>query len=700
LWNALRAGSKMGGVTFTDLTEAEQLLWEAFPRGTWVDLGTVGVPAEGLGDAIGPDSSRIIRAEVIGALLLGAVKADAGWAAGIRLRGAVVTGQLNLAGASVAWPVAFERCWFDSEISFAECSVKTIGVVDSQLPAFNGTRMRLDGILDLRGSAISDIVRLEQAKVTGQLRMREARIGTAPAGAVPVRAVAVSASGLAVDGDVDAFRLEAHGAVSMPSAAITGSVDLVAARITCPAQQALVMDCSVIGGKLDCRQIIVKGEFRILNSRVTAMILMSDAKLDNPGEMALSGGGLTADGGVFLTGFAAKGEIRLVGARLAANLTMNSAAFDNPGGVAVDLERATIGSCHGIGMTCKGQLILTGARISGDLDFTEAAFDPGDGRPALLGQRAWIDGKLVLSGINAQGEVDLRTVKVGASVLLNGAQLCNPAGSACRMSRARVAADMFCYEMTAVGMVRMAGITIGGAVILRQARLSHPDGIALDAPDVQARELVMLPAVPIEGAVDLSGANVGVLRDDPSSWPAQLSLDGLRYETLDPQLPARERLQWLARDPRGHQPRTYEQLAAYYNAVGQQAQARAVLYAREQIQRQGKAPFYRAWSLLQDITVGYGYRPRRALAWLALLLTAGSVIFSVAPPPALQTGMAPHFNGIIYTIDLMLPVVNLGQKYAFNPGGTEQWLSYFLIAAGWTLATTVAAGAARILRRS
>jgi len=691
----------MEDMTFAALTEAEQLLWEAFPRGAWVDLDIVEVPAEGLRDAIGQDPSRIIRAEVIGALLLGAVKVDAGWAAGIRLRGAVVTGQLDLAGASVAWPVACERCWFDSEIGFADCTVKTISLVDSQFPAFNGTRMRLDGILDLRGSAISGLVRLEQAKVTGQLRMREARVGTAPEAAPALEAVAVSASGLAVDGDIDAFRLEAHGAVSMSSATITGSLDLAGARITCPAERALVMDYCVIGGKLDCRQIIVEGEFRILNSRVTAMILMSGARLDNPGQVALSGGGLTADGGVFLTdGFAANGELRLVGARLAANLTMNGATFDNPGGLAVNLERARIGSCDGVGLTCKGQLSLTGARISGDLDLSGPALNTGDGRPALLGQRTWIDGKLVLSGIKAQGEVDLRAVKVGASLLLHGAELCNPAGTAWRMSRAQVAADMFCYEMAAAGRVRMAGITIGGAVILQQVRLSYPQGIALDAPDLQARELVLLPAAPVEGTVDLRDASVGVLRDDPGSWPAQLGLDGFTYEMLDPQLPARQRLQWLARDPRGHQPRTYEQLAAHYNAVGQQAQARAVLYAKEQIQRQQKAPFYRAWSVLQDITVGYGYRPRRALAWLTVLLTAGSIVFSVAPPPALQPDMAPHFNGIIYTIDLMLPVVNLGQKYAFNPSGTEQWLSYFLIAAGWTLATTVAASAARILRRS
>ncbi len=144
----------------------------------------------------------------------------------------------------------------------------------------------------------------------------------------------------------------------------------------------------------------------------------------------------------------------------------------------------------------------------------------------------------------------------------------------------------------------------------------------------------------------------------------------------------------------------YEQLAAYYTALGQPSRGRAVLHARERAQRRGRSLAARIWGMLQDVTVGYGYRPRRALAWIGLLLATGSVVFSVVPPPALQAGAAPHFDGIIYTLDLLLPVVNLGQKNAFNPGGPEQWLSYLLIAAGWTLATTVAAGAARVLQRS
>ena len=101
-------------------------------------------------------------------------------------------------------------------------------------------------------------------------------------------------------------------------------------------------------------------------------------------------------------------------------------------------------------------------------------------------------------------------------------------------------------------------------------------------------------------------------------------------------------------------------------------------------------PLARGWSRLQDLTVGYGYQPWRAALWLALLLAVGSIVFHISPPAALQPSAAPHFNPVIYTLDLLLPVVNLG-KYAFNPAGAEQWFSYALIAAGWLFATTIAA---------
>lgn len=103
-----------------------------------------------------------------------------------------------------------------------------------------------------------------------------------------------------------------------------------------------------------------------------------------------------------------------------------------------------------------------------------------------------------------------------------------------------------------------------------------------------------------------------MLVDDPACWPATLDLSGLTYQALEPQLPARDRLRWLARHSEGHEPEPYEQLASRYIAAGQPAQARRVLYARERLQRDRKPPLGRAWSWLQDLAVGYGYQPWRA----------------------------------------------------------------------------------------
>jgi hypothetical protein len=112
-----------------------------------------------------------------------------------------------------------------------------------------------------------------------------------------------------------------------------------------------------------------------------------------------------------------------------------------------------------------------------------------------------------------------------------------------------------------------------------------------------------------------------------------------------------------------------------------------------------RRPLARTWSILQDVIVAYGYQPWRALLWLAILLTAGSVLFAADPPPPIQASLAPHFNPVIYTLDLLLPVVDLDQKHSFNPAGIEQWITYLLVASGWILATTIAAGAARVISR-
>jgi hypothetical protein len=349
-----------------DLTESEQLLWKAFGRGQWVDLGSA---AAGL---------PVIRAEVIAALLLGASGAEPGSTAGVRLRGAAVTGRLDLMAGTAAWPLVCDGCRFDTEVGLVDSSLRTVCILNCELPAFDGTRLRLEGILDLAGSTVAGTVQLQQARVSGQLRLRGVRVGAAGAGAV-----AVMARGLSVDGEADCAGLEARGLVCFEGAAVTGTLDLAGAQISCPAERALDLNYAAIGGTLSCPGLAVEGETRANNCRVSVELVMRGARLENPGGVAFFAGGLEVAGGAFFgRGFRATGEFVLIGARLASNLSVGGSTFDNPGGLAINLERASIATLRADGVSCRGQLLMAGVSVGGDVGLTGAVLETGDGQPA------------------------------------------------------------------------------------------------------------------------------------------------------------------------------------------------------------------------------------------------------------------------------------------------------------------------------
>ena len=369
-----------------DLSDPERLLVQAYPRGSWVDLGRRSRDDVGHEPGAGSQSGRVIRAEVVRAVLLGAATAEPGCAAGLQLRGAHITGMLDLADINIPCAMVFESCHFDDEIRLAESVTRSVRFVGSRFPSFDGTRMHTDGILDFSDCVISTVVRLDQAKITGQLCLDGATVGSG--------AVAVSADGLSVDGSVKYTRLTATGAVSMQVSQVTGSIDLTDARITCTGSLALAVGNAQIGGRLIGRAMRVDGEMLLHDTRITRVEL-AGARLHNPTGAALSAGGLIVSGGMFCTGgFTAVGAIWLVGAQLGANLALRKAKLTNPGKIALNLDRATIGECDGSGLICSGQVSLIFARISSGLNLASAQLDPGPGQAALVADGALIDGTL------------------------------------------------------------------------------------------------------------------------------------------------------------------------------------------------------------------------------------------------------------------------------------------------------------------
>ena len=688
-------------VDLSGLSGAERLLLKAFPVGAWADLRTGDPGRDELAGGAGWGPERTIRAEVIASLLLGesallrAAAPGQGKVPAVRLRGVQVAGRLDLMGGTVRHALVCEQCYFAEAPRFVEATTRTIRLADSWLPGFNAARMRLEGIFSLHRTVVDGVLIVDRAKITGEANLQAAAI------AAGADRTALAADGLTVDGDLDIADMSARGLVVLRGARIAGSVYAAGARISRPGADAVTADHAVIGGTFEGDRMVVEGKTRLRNTRVAGNMRLTAARLDNPGDVALEAGGLTVKGGLWCQdGFTAAGEVRLTGARTGGGVELAGARLSQPGSVALCLDRAAMADVDATGLVVAGgKVTVAGAQITGRLNLEEAELRNGPGTPALVADGSAIGTDVILTRAKVSGEVAARAIRVGGRVHLQQAVIDNGPGTAVRLTRADVTVDVLCDHMTVIGKVRMAGTTVGGSLFLWKSRLRNPAGKALDASQLQVTEIVLKPAEPVQGSVCLSNARTRVLIDDPELWPGRMELDGFTYESLDPPLPARERLRWLARDSRVAQPQIYEHLAAYYARIGQPAEARRVLCAKERHQRPGNGWLARAWGIVQDFTVGYGYQPWRAVLWLALLLSIGSTVYAASPPPALTPGSAPHFNPVAYTLDLLLPVVNLGQKYAFNPGGLEQWFSYLLIAAGWILATTIAAGVARVLTR-
>ncbi|WP_107451010.1 membrane-associated oxidoreductase [Streptomyces sp. RTd22] len=304
---------------------------------------------------------------------------------------------------------------------------------------------------------------------------------------------------------------------------------------------------------------------------------------------------------------------------------------------------------------------------------------------------------VVATALSARGEVRLDGATVTAQVAMSSARLHNPGGIALNAKGLTVGSDLTARGLHAQGSITLRSARIPGQLDLTEARLSSPDGMALRVSSAAIGEMWLRDATPIEGTVNLRRTQLQLLHAEPAVWPEQVRLGEFTYTTLLPHLPAADRLPLLVRDE--YLPHAYQQLTAAYQRVGDDTATRLVQLAAYRRHRTTLPAYARAWSWVQDITVGYGFRPLRAAAWLGALLLIGTIAYALHHPRPLKSGEAPDFNPLFYTFDLLLPIIGFGQESAYAPHGGYQWLSYALIISGWLLVTTIVAGITRAISR-
>jgi hypothetical protein len=672
------------------LSTAEAALWEAFPRAATVDLRT-GDQTDDPASGAEWGTRRSVRAEVIAALLLGARAAEPGMVPAVRLSGARITGLLDLSFAEVGYALLLQNCYWDERPHLAGMRLRQISLSGSYLPGLQLSDSQIDGLLLLDRCCFSGGIVLTGTRVSGILSLSRARLSGDPA---------LNAVSLAVERDLVCAGMSAQGECRFPGAQIGGRMVLDGARLEHSGFRALTADGLVAQRGVFCLdKFNAKGEVRFPDVHAGPRFAMAGATLYNPGGPALSAERLSVEGELLLDdGFTADGQVSVQGSTVKGGLSFNGATLRNQPGIALNAGRCTLdnGLYAMDGFRAHGEVQIGGARVHGSVNFSGASLlNPGG--IALLADRLEVSGRFFCSaGFTAQGQIRLVDARVGSSLLLTGAHLSNAPGPAIRGEGLTVGAILDCCDgFTSDQEISLVSARVTSELCFESATI-HAD---LDLRSVHAAMLRTNAATSIDGTLDLRHAAAVVLRDRPPGWPGPVRLDGFAYTTVESLCPTAEWVGWLKKNSGGYQPQPYEQLGVVYRTMGHDAQARTVLLTKQR-QRRSTLPLpLRIWGHLQDWVVGYGYQPQKAALWLTLLLAIGTIAFATGHPAPLARGQAPQFNPFLYTLDLLIPIAGFGQRNAFNPLGWHHWLAAALIAAGWILATTIAAGITRVLSR-
>ncbi|MFJ4470519.1 oxidoreductase [Streptomyces sp. NPDC089424] len=475
------------------------------------------------------------------------------------------------------------------------------------------------------------------------------------------------------------------------------------------------------------------GPGRTVRARIVCWLLLDGPPALAGRVAALKLTGVRISGSLDLAGGAVVPYVELRGCCFEREISMPEAQFRTVRLVNCAVPRLEAARVHTEGdlhlPRCRfpGGVRLTDAHIGTDLLLNQAVVHRDRTGRSISADGITVGQDLQAEMLESHGELSLRSANVGVSLSLRGARLRNPytrhalnapqltVGRTLYLSPAGVGSPQLAGRTPARGTriqhfecqggVRLDDGRFGDAVDLERARFTFTDDQELSLRRVQAPELRFLGERPQRGKVVLSGVRTINLVDRAGSWPGigNLAMRGFVYENLVPQgsFPLARRLAWVAAATAEYHPEPYERLAAVLRASGEDEDAREVLLAKHRRRRETLPPAGKLWGYAQDLAVAYGYRPGRAAVWMAVLWAAGSLAFASAGRP--RTGSStgePPWNPALFALDLLLPVIDLGQMGFWHLDGGWQWLAAALVLLGWILATTVAAGATRLLRRN
>lgn len=337
------------------LTEVECSLVNAVQTGNVFDLSD--------------EDDNSIRASVIRDILRGKLAGDAD-PRGIRIREAVITGDLDLTDLHTSIPLALASCTLRMPIRLDRSHLSSLDLTGCELDCLSGWYLHCEHDLNLTGLRCPGGIEIPHARVGGQLGLSDAELGCGSGPALNLDGAQIAGT-VFLDEDFSVKSSSTLGAVRLVGVTIGGQLDLSGARIINDAGPALYADGARIEGSAFIKKCTVTarselGAVSLIEGHIKGELNFGGATLENIEGPALNADGININGTAFLddgftiTGQGSRGVLRLPYARIGGQLSLDGISPRNTNGkLAVDLGGARV----------EDEFILDVGRIVEDMNF-------------------------------------------------------------------------------------------------------------------------------------------------------------------------------------------------------------------------------------------------------------------------------------------------------------------------------------------
>ncbi|OAZ58167.1 hypothetical protein SRCM100623_03031 [Acetobacter pasteurianus] len=316
---------------------AEKKLIDACVRGKLCKIST------SLPCANDKNSENTIRASIIRFLLLGGDKTHPTHQHGVQLAGAWIDGELNLNNCVIKGRLVIIKCHFDKGISALDASLIGFCLVGTNIPRINADRIQIAGNLMMRsGFKAEHTIKIVNAVIGGDLDCRGAHL-------CADRGFSLDAARIRVSGNVYLSRkFYASSRIVLHDARIEGSLICAGGEIVTTDKIAIAADRLVVNGTVNFINGFKScGEIRLFGANIGSNLQCVGATFNTITDATICADGISVKGDVFLRDdFTSNGEVRFLGASIGGDIDCYNATFNkdpkSSEGRAINLRNASV----------------------------------------------------------------------------------------------------------------------------------------------------------------------------------------------------------------------------------------------------------------------------------------------------------------------------------------------------------------------